>query len=446
MVITYHATASPASEWFYFIIVQDPLGPYPNLNATANTIENLQMMPVAIIRQDSVNADIDTNAAWYISTKALLRKIGLNIDDILDSINENPDIASVTDAFIHFGINPADDVPVISKMLYWSFYEMTARNVISSNTKNFSARFTEQNVNRASVWSAQTYTEISGSIGVVNTYEHVVTGTNLTVRRQITVGEYAEIVILNVNATDLISKGTWHDMASLTIEDPNFNIPVSAYVIRLLSPIEQLQAFPYLLRFNFYALTVTEIEWYKTEEFNTLIQVGLQAASIYSIITTGFNPTDIFKQLIKNYLIQEGIKALARITGNNELAALAGIAAYIYIAKTYDSKSFAEMPDAVKVLEGVTLFSDNLTLLYNEDLKEIAKRHEIASKDFEKRMKEIEKAIHDPLIDSSFIASLQSVDTLIYQAVNSQYNFDQIYNYDTLVGDYHTNRLRLGVE
>ena len=48
-------------------------------------------------------------------------------------------------------------------------------------------------------------------------------------------------------------------------------------------------------------------------------------------------------------------------------------------------------------------------------------------------------------LDSSFIAYMQSVDTSYFPAIEGQYQYDQTYNYDSLIADYHDQQLRIGV-
>ena len=50
------------------------------------------------------------------------------------------------------------------------------------------------------------------------------------------------------------------------------------------------------------------------------------------------------------------------------------------------------------------------------------------------------------ILDSTFLAAVQSIDTTYFPAIQGQYNYDSVYDYDSLIGNYHDNMLQIGVK
>jgi hypothetical protein len=48
-------------------------------------------------------------------------------------------------------------------------------------------------------------------------------------------------------------------------------------------------------------------------------------------------------------------------------------------------------------------------------------------------------------LDSAFLNALQSVDTQSFSAIEGNYAYDQLYNYDSLVANYVEQQLQIGV-
>ena len=444
MIVTYHSTANPASDWYYWIEVQAG-SPYTGLSTEAQQISGLEMLPVAILRQDTVNADIDTAAVWYTSTKTLLARLGLNIDDMISNLSASPDIAQVQDAFISFGINPLDTDPVISKILFLTYYQITVENVVTSSSGEYTATFTEQNVNKAAVWTDQAYEIISGSIGPVGTYTHQVSGTTLYMRNQLTVNTYAQITITSLNAFETIAVGGMWNMSTMVLGDENFSIPVSKFVVDHLTPIEQLTAFPLMLRFNMYAGEIQHLEWYETAAFWDLFDLVLTVVTIVVFVSSGFDIGTLAKSLARGWLLSQGVVALAKLTGNAELAAVLGVAAALYFSTGADVDTAGEVSDAFKTLEAVTMFADNVSMLYTMEAESINNDFSDVKAQYDKRMEEINSAVTKSQLDTAIVVSLKSPDTLFHTAITAQYDFSKSYDYTSRVGNYHTNALRVGV-
>jgi len=154
------------------------------------------------------------------------------------------------------------------------------------------------------------------------------------------------------------------------------------------------------------------------------------------------------QNLVINYAIGELILFVADATGNNVLAAIAGVAAALYLSNP-KLLSTSTLMEADKLLKLSTEFVNNLSLIEGEENAELAE--ELAE-----TAAEAQKKIDDELanredveavaIDSQFLAALQSTDTNYFPAIQGNYAYDQTYNYDSLVGNYHNQQLQKGVK
>ena len=96
-----------------------------------------------------------------------------------------------------------------------------------------------------------------------------------------------------------------------------------------------------------------------------------------------------------------------------------------------------------------TEYSSNLQFIESQEAMELGKELEVEAKKAEQRIKdelntrpEEEKAVG---VDAQFLVSLQSVDTNYFPAIQGQYDYDTLYDYDSLIGRYHDQQLKIGI-
>ena len=455
-IITYHLNSAPSSEWFYWIYPFSN-NTYPGINFTNKVLTNLSMLPVAVLRKNKVFVDTDKTTKEYKSTKQLVDKLGLDMSTIIKNTKENPDIGSIDDLFINFALSPSSTEEVVSKYLWLLFYDLIIINKIHSNTGGYTARFTEQDVNTVIVWSKYSHEKNLVGLPFVNEYSHSIevipavgnesSDSVLTITRKIgTTNFYEQIIVKTLNGYTAIEFEGFHKVALNKIGDDNFTFPVSHFILNQLDPVEQMVLYQHILRIDAYAIQITPVDWYKTDDFLKLFNFGLIVINILSAgIASG--PIEVFKQLLINYLLTELVIFVAELTGNEELAALVGfVAALALSGDSSELSSLFDFPSAEALLNASTNFADNLTAAYNveseglvEDLKELNEKAEI-------RLKEVEDARpEDSAITSEFLVALNSVDTTVYPSVKGQYNFDLVFNYDRIIKDYYDTNFRIGV-
>ena len=467
MLFTFYYDHQTSAEWRYLLYKYSD-GTYPDIIPSMGTISNLDMMPIGILRHDKTFIDVDKGTEEYKTTKRLLDFLGFKIDDFITNLSENEYIADVTDAFLNFAINPNDTGKEISKILYIQFYETIVVNGIVSNVEQYTMSFEEQDVKNAVVWAEHSYTVKSGVLASGQEYEHevalipeiseelvpgeglVVTQeqeSNLYIRKQLTPTTYGEIFLKTLNSLASISYGEFSDMVLNKVGDTTFTIPISYYALKDLHPLEIMVAYQDIARLDMYSLQVVEVAWYESDAFMNLFQFAM---IVITVVTAGLaaGPLAVLQQLLINYLIVELVVFLAELTGSAELAAIVGLVAMLVLSSAAGLGSI-DFTSATGLVNASTQFADNLTVAYDTEIQLLQDDMRDLNVKATERLEEIKEAgeaggLNDT-IDLDFASMLKSVDTTMYPAQKAQYNFDLIYNYDTLIAQYHDNHLQKGV-
>lgn len=460
IVITYHANTDPNTEWFYWVYKFSD-NTYAGLDSSMQTLSEMEMLPIAILRRDKISIDSDKTTQEYKSTRNLLKILSFNIDEIITTAEENPDISKITDMFLNFAVCPSSTVEVVSKILWLSYYNIVVVHNLTSTTDEFVATFKEQGIENAVAWSSHTYTAgLSGTLanggehdhGIVITPEEVdedgettqESGSELWIRYQTSAGIYSELKVYNLNAMASIAHGGFSKVALNKIGDLDFTIPLSNYIINQMTPTEKMVLFQHILRIDAYAIDVIHLEFYETQWFSRVFEFAMIVITMWTLGTSS-GAAQFFRQLVTNYLILEMVIYLAELTGNAEFAAIVGLVAMIVLNDTGGTPLF-DFSTAEGLIQASTNFADNLTAGYNtlseglqDDLRELNEKAEV-------RLEEIKEAQPEEIaITPEFLTALNSVETTVFPAIKAQYDFELIYNYDRLIADYYDLNLRTGV-
>jgi hypothetical protein len=457
LVVTYENDSDPEGQWWYWIYKHSE-GTY-EVDFDVSEISNMEMLPVAILRKDHTNI----TGAELISCKNLIRHLAYEVDDFIEAIDTNPDIDLIDDAYVNFSVNPLDSNKVVSKLLYLMWEVIVEHEALVSDVDQYKATFEEGDVNNAVVWTKHTRTEdISGVKTAVGEYIHDVPspppeggkheegGSDLTMYYQKTASTYDQIKVEHLNGLTAINYQTHHQIALNVLGQDNFTFPVSRFVFEELTAKEQLEVFQYLFRIDFYAISITELEWYETEAFWDLFNFVLIVVTIW-FLPWGGNLWDvgyaIIKQYVINYAVAELMIWVAKATGNEELAALFGLLMAIRLGgfKGLNAETFLS---AEQLLNLATNYAQNLMVVEGELAIELAEEMQTSIDEAQAELDK-EKANRDDLdtvkLDSNFIAYLQSVDTSYFPAIHGQYQYDELYNYDSILSDYFDQQLLVGV-
>lgn len=462
LLVRYYTPPAPDTEWYYWLYTIST-NVYPGIEPKSDRLSQLEILPIAILRRDRVNVDSDKTSEEYRTTKRLLQLIDLDIDDLIAAVMDSGNTQQtdlMIDAYVHFAANPTDSHQLVQKLVYNSFHELIVTQALLSNENEYSVTVQEQDVQNAIVWNEHTVTINAGVTGIVGWCSHVidtieyypntedseadmVTQSRIRLRKQINTTQYEQIEIRGLNGLAAINYGTYHNIAVNTVGDANFTIPVSMYMLDQFTKEEQLIMYQYLLRVDFYALEVVHLEWYETAGFWNLVEFVATALTLYSLGTAS-GPIEFFKRLLWNALARELVVFIVEEFGSPELAAVV----MVVMAIVASEAGFLPMQDfatAEGLLNLTTNFADNLATGYGVAGEQLAEDLRELTNMAEERLEEIRELVPEQPVDRYFLARLQSADTTKFVANNLQFEFDQLYSYDNLISNYHSNILQLGV-
>jgi hypothetical protein len=454
LIVTRRENSDPVNYWYWWLYDYDD-GTYPDIAPTGAGISSLDIMPIAILRRNKQFIN-ETSIPQYDSAKILVKRLGMDIDDIMDNLAENPDIDIIESCYINFAISPMDTGSYISKMLYIWWRTIIVDYAVLSNNRKYSGNLTEGDVNNSLVWTEHVHqANIAGTVTTVGSYTHDIVDTTdvagackmLRCRYQHSAGQYDEIRVYRLNSMSAINYGGYHQMAVSTCDgiDESFTIPVSWIVMEELNTKEQVQAYQHILRLDMYAIQITEMEWYEDPAFLDLFSFVMIVVTIWTAgLAGGF--LAIIQQLAINYLLIELVIFVAEATGSAELAAVVGIVAAIALGSAGAMPAF-DFTSATDLINISSKFADNLSMLYSSEAQELAAEIQEVNREAEEAIDEImqvQETTRSP-IDTAWLAALQSASSNYYMALEAQYDFDQIFSYDRLIADYHDNQLRTGV-
>lgn len=180
-VYFYHATYTPKGEgstvyrWAY----NTTDGTYPELTVDPGINLESPYFPVAIVRQN--NHDVQEGDDAYATTNKLLDIIGIDLDDVVTGIQENPDEADIDHAYIIMGVDISTDVQNSWRYLHDYFSYLHSLNPTSKdgfdawsrNNTDYSQYANTPPMNTVKVTDG----EYNIDIGYLFTERHILTGT-----------------------------------------------------------------------------------------------------------------------------------------------------------------------------------------------------------------------------------------------------------------------------
>lgn len=421
-------------------------------NANEYTTQ-LEMLPIIAIRNAGVNLTANKTSPAYIEANEILTTIGVSIDQLTDSINENPDIANIQDAFVYFGLELKEGDPLIARMFYnlfdFMFYDLT---LVSEGVSGYSATTQEGVYNSALVWQTQSRAVVTGVLGPIDTYTLTISGENLILKKQETETQYVQYTIGRLAALTLIQRGGLYGSITKTITTGGLVIPLSKFFVDGLSPIEQMEVFNKSLRLSIYAAEITHLEWYETPAFMDLIQGVLIVIGVVLFILSlpaggaGGKAWLVFAgKLLLMYGATLAFKALLEATDNPWLKALLIVVGAVIL---YQTGMMSNQNLGFLTADMVTTAVTQYTEMKMEELSEMAAAFGLA---VEKKMDELEEKSNDMAgyLSTEFVAKLSNIEEMkgfiegtdmnFYKAVQMQYDhvdisirrpYETMYDYD----------------
>lgn len=433
-VVQYYDSAMTGTDWVYWVY-RISAGTYPTLDSLNTSLTNLNMLPIIELKRSTININNDKLSPAYLETKAILDLIGIDVDATIDSIDANPDIASIEDAYIYFGLDVKDDSPLVAKMVYDLFAFMYYDNE-DVTTGEYKATITEGAFNAALTWQSQTRTVTTGSIGVVGTNQ-ITTGIDITVSRQETESQYVTYTMTKISSFTLIDRdGMWGvTVRTAAAADDTIVIPLSFFFIDNLTPLEQVDIFNRSLRLSIYSAVVTHLEWYETEAFFDLIKIVVVVIGVVLFILSlpaGGSGGAAWMAWATEMILYIGAAMafgqLIQMVDNPWLKA-ALVAMALYAGMTYGKIGMesAMFFAADQITTAVTQY-------YQVGIEAIAAEMETFNELYETVMESFEAAITPDYLSLDFVAELsnaEAIDAYIegpdwqyYKAIDMQYDWD----------------------
>lgn len=177
-IVTYDITNVITKIWIY-----DPTtNVYPSLSDPVTGVTGFDMLPVVTLRSGKQNISETSNPERYKQTKSILKLIGLDVDTLISNISENPDISSVEDAFIYFGLSFTETAEVASKVLYKTFKFIYDNDISDVSTTIDNAKvltFKETPMNMALAWMPSELAVVDYVIPDNKKYHHEILKSNV---------------------------------------------------------------------------------------------------------------------------------------------------------------------------------------------------------------------------------------------------------------------------
>lgn len=464
-IVKYYYTTS--GEWYWWVY-EIGSGGYPALDAASSYVGNLDMLPIVTLRNSTVNTNADVNSTRYIHSKQILKYIGLDLDTIIDSVDQNPGITNIEDCFIHFGIRPQDGAnKVVSKVLF-NMFDYVYEDISLKSDGSYLITTMEGPFNASLRWTSQTKAVVTGYIGPIGRCAHVVNGDDLVVKKQVTDTQYVQYTLVDLATATFIERAGLVGTKELALSNPYFSIPLSHFFVSKLSLYDQYELFYRTLLISMYSAQITHLEFYETKGFGILLKIVGVVLAIFSfgasVALYGLLYAVIYTALAA--LVAMGAMMLLRmVMRSTDSQFIRGLAIAVYVAfAVYGASMFGSPLDASQLTSIVSTFGTALsatasainvmTEVDTENLTEVQTAYESA---YGSAMSEIETRQEDfaSTLTVAEVANIKlqepvqpyifGVDAWMYKAINIQYNYSALYDYDQLVGGYYDRVKRIGI-
>ena len=295
----------------------------------------------------------------FKTSEAMLKKIGLNLLELSDSIHSNPDAEDIQQAAIELSVPLNTKDPLLIEYLYRyfdSFHERLTqyKSAIGKPDYDPFSAFTLSFKEASDYSFAITITDIfkksvTGSVGPVGSFTSSSKEVELRIgrftfkkpakvfRHQVFANLYQEVTVVGIERSQLIYSNK-SDVADFT-EDACL-IPVDQNVILEFRNSERDMILSKSLHIVINSMQKQKIEWYQTEDFGIFLKIvavaiiiftagtatGPVAATLAALGATGTTLL-VLTVLIEMYLLQLAVEVAARYVSPEFALVLAIVAA-----------------------------------------------------------------------------------------------------------------------
>lgn len=378
-------------------------------------------LPYIHFRHNKVSMDSAPMSTEYIHSQRMARKLGINYEDVLAALNENPDIADVEQAYMGFLV-PANTADSLQERYLFDFFDRargTSLGQLLAPTV-WETFLGEQQipgepkyeVNRSLVLiqdtrvksslgtSGITKTQVAGRLGPIGTHDSGFVIANdynkyHYYRKQITNTVYDEIRVFNLESSYYFNGG---QVSSGEKDDDALLIPIDLDIARGYTLTDQEKLYAMSLNLVANALVTVKLSWYQTLWFKGLLMfVGIFlmawdggfTSSLAAAIAAGVGAFIQF--IVITALVAWGVsyafKLLVEAVGVDLALILAIIAAAYGIYTNYTGGAFAS--DMLRASTNLSKAASDVT---KDALQDVQSEFEAFQDEAERIQKQIEQA------------------------------------------------------
>lgn len=407
-------------EEFYSVLVDASSTPEVKGEATSSSFA-----PIVPVRID--NQSITKNNSAYSTSNRLLSIVGVDIEQVNEVINDEPDIEYIEDAFVHFGVSANSKSQAGLAYLYEWFKKVNSQD---STTKSQSAYVSDLNENTDTYKHRQEYDslptqyqksvivikdsqyiqEISysyitiqekrGSIGAVGTYaseiganledahiELVLARNGFFLGKQIDEEKYIEIGVFGLSSTHTIHKK--YDTTSY-ISRHDIYLPLDYQIAELIPPAQRADLLTEALVLTIYSYHSWHEDWYESSLFMEFVGIIGIVISIATFNPAGLTWASAAKSAAIYLLVVEVAEILVKELGIENsfivaavLIVAAGVSAY---------KNTSGLLSADKLMLATSAVNEGISTDLSLELKEFQKEMQTSLSLAESRTETIERA------------------------------------------------------
>jgi len=437
--------------WFYRMAS----GTYPQLDQTGVGFNDDTYLPIVPLRRDNVDLTA-TKDELYTTSKTLLHKLNIDIDELADNLNSNPDIADIDHAYVMFGVDI--NTTNVSCLRYLNEYftylgeiqqysstdylsplintSLPPQNTITTHplgaNLSMNATILEYGLKMELAWDYITVATKVGTIGKIGhaTSEMVIGNktipagqswealdeayanaedSHIILRLQVSSTQYRETTVHNlIHKNYVYKKHTVATSLADSLEEDNHNllIPVHFGIAKRLPKLKRNDLFTASIVLVINSYVKTKVKWYQTKIFKLFVIIVAIVITIYTGNYYLINLTATLQQgimallltlawdVLLAYGVSFAFKYVVREIGG-ELGIILGIViAVVAVYRMAGLPGLARMsiPTAQIMLNAGMALIDAANDFFIQAMKAVQRDYEAFEKESEDQIKELEAA------------------------------------------------------
>lgn len=324
------------SQYFMYMI---GAGTYPELDALGtDELFMSPFLPAVPLRRNNkdILAPQYQNSPLYKTSKKFLEKVNINIEDLRESINDNPQLKDIDYAYVTFGVSIRSQtqagmaylfaffedllsVQVVNKAGFQDWKSSSDRDYRAPNTNqlylyNSAARadnydikiqwqYIDKTVHVGQVFPGAKKGDHTSTMGPKNQYsiiqipgpfnfvDTIVDASVLTLRKQIAPNAYEQLQISGLVFNNYVYKGKSVDIVAKDAfdneDEEGFLVPLNMDIVKQLQGIRRVELCYESAYMVFNCYKVVKKKWYQRGAFKVLLVVVAIAITVVSWGTAG---------------------------------------------------------------------------------------------------------------------------------------------------------------